>query len=109
MEVKVTGRHMGVSDALKSYCIEKAHKVERFYNRIQSIEVVLDGKAGVHEAEMIIHMDGNPPIVAHERQEDAFAAIHLVVDKIEEQLRRLKERLRNRKHPRGAGEEEALA
>ncbi len=106
MQVTVKGRHMGVSEALKSYCDEKAERLPRFLDRIQSIEFVVDGKDGLHTVEIIVHSAGAQPFVATEQHEDAYAAVDLLIDKIEEQLRRYKERHRNRKHPRGAGEEE---
>jgi putative sigma-54 modulation protein len=100
MQITVSGRHMGISDSLQAYCREKAERLHRFLDRIQRIEVVLDGKAGVHSVEVIVHAAGAPqPFVAHERNEDAFAAVDLVLDKTAEQLRRYKERHRNRKHP----------
>lgn len=101
MQVNVSGRHMGVSDALRDYCREKAERLIRFYDRIQSIDVVLDGHNGQHSAEMIVHAEGTHPFVANEEQPDAFAAIDLTMDKVERQIRRHKERLRNRKHPEG--------
>lgn len=104
MQVTVKGRHMGVSDALRAYCEEKAQRLPRFLDRILSIEVVLDGKEGMHTAEMIVHSAGASPFVAHEQHEDPYAAVDLLMDKIEEQLRRYKERHRNRKHPPKAGE-----
>ena len=104
MQVTVTGRHMGVSDALKEYCVTKAERLPRFLDRIQAIDVVVEGKDGRHLVEMIVHSAGCAPFVAQQSHEDAFAAVDLVLDKIEEQLRRHKERLRNRKHPpRAAG------
>ena len=106
MQVTVTGRHMGVSDALREYCGEKAERLPRFFDRIQAIEFVLEGKDGIHVVEIIVHSPGVQPFVATERHEDAYAAVDLLIDKIEEQLRRYKERHRNRKHPpRGTGEE----
>src|SRR5690606_3318199 len=104
MVINVSGRHMSVSDSLKAYCEEKAAKLLRFYDRIQSIDVVLDGNNGQHYAEMIVHTEGTQPFVASEEQEDAHAAVDLLMDKIERQIRRHKERLRNRKHPRSAAE-----
>lgn len=105
MQITVTGRHMGVSEALKAHCHQKAERLPRFLDRIQSIELVLDGKEGVHTAEMIVHSAGTQPFVAREQHTDAFAAVDLLMDKIEEQLRRYKERHRNRKHPpRGSAE-----
>jgi len=99
MQVNVSGRHMGVSDALKQYCLEKAERLVRFYDRIQSIDVILDGHNGQHSAEMIVHAEGTLPFVANEERDDAFAAVDLTMDKVERQIRRHKERLRNRKHP----------
>ncbi len=99
MQVTVSGRHMSVSESLKRYCLEKAQKLERFFNRIQAVDVVLDGQAGMHTAEIIVHADGNQPFVASERQEDVYAAIDILIDKMERQLTRHKEKLRNRKHP----------
>jgi putative sigma-54 modulation protein len=109
MQVTVTGRHMGVSDALRQYCLEKAERLPRFLDRILSIEVVLEGRDGVHTAEIIVHSAGSPPFVATEQHADAYAAVDLLIDKIEEQLRRYKERHRNRKHPPRTGGEEAPA
>ncbi len=104
MQVTVTGRHMGVSDALRDYCRQKAERLPRFLDRIQSIEVIVEGKDGVHTVEMIVHSAGAQPFVASEQHVDAYAAVDLLVDKIEEQLRRYKERHRNRKHPPRAAE-----
>ncbi|RMF83376.1 MAG: ribosome-associated translation inhibitor RaiA [Planctomycetota bacterium] len=99
MQINVSGRHMNVGDALREYCEKKASKIGRFYDRIQSIDVVVDGHNGQHSVEMIVHSDGTQPFVASEEREDAFAAVDVLVDKIERQLKRHKERLRNRKHP----------
>lgn len=103
MQITVSGRHMAVSDRLKAHCEEKAEKLLRFFDRIQSIEVVLDGHNGRHFAETIVHAEGTPPFVASEEDDDAFAAIDLLMDKVERQIRRHKEKLRNRKHPPRSG------
>jgi len=99
MQISVSGRHMGVSEPLKAYCLEKSERLIRFFDRIQSIEIILEGHSGQHFAGMIVHSEGTPPFVAREQHEDAFAAVDLMLDKVERQIRRHKERLRNRKHP----------
>jgi putative sigma-54 modulation protein len=109
MQVTVAGRHMGVSDTLRDYCQRKAERLVRFYDRIQAIEVVLDGKHGRHTAEIIVHTDRAQPFVASERQDDVYAAVDLLLDKIERQLRRHKERLRNRKHPPRTASQEQVS
>lgn len=99
MRVNVTGRHLSVSDSVRDYCTQKVEKLSRFYDRIQSIDVVLDGHDGDHSAEIIVHTDGTHPFVASEHHTDMLAAVDLLMDKIEGQIRRYKERHRNRKHP----------
>ena len=99
MQVRVSGRHMAVSDGVSAYCNEKAARLTRFFDRIQSIEVILDGKDGSHTAEVIVHSEHTNPFVGHETHADLYAAIDLALDKVEEQVRRHKEKLRNRKHP----------
>lgn len=107
MQITVSARHMGISEPLKDYCQEKSQRLTRFFDRIQSIEVILDGNDGQHFAEMIVHSEGTQPFVAREQHDDAYAAVDLMLDKIERQIRRHKEKLRNRKHPPRASEEES--
>jgi len=106
MQINVSGRHMGVSESLKEYCRKKSERLIRFFDRIQSIEVILDGHNGQHFAEMIVHSERAQPFVAREQHEDPYAAVDLMLDKIERQIRRHKEKLRNRKHPPKTSPEE---
>jgi putative sigma-54 modulation protein len=98
MQISVSGRHIGITEAVKTYCTEKAEKLTRFYDRVRSIEVILDGQSGKHTAEMIVHADHTDPFIAHESHDDLYAAVDLVLEKVERQLRRHKEKHRNRKH-----------
>lgn len=97
MKISVTGRHVEVTDDVKTYAEKKMAKMPRYYDRIQAIDVVLDHESGNFSVEVIISADGNP-IVAHEVGPDTFALIDLVSDKLERQLVKHKERFRNRKH-----------
>lgn len=99
MQVTVTGRHIGLDDEIKAYCREKAERLVRFYDRIQLIEMVLDGRDGQHSAEIIVHSERTDPFVAKEQHSDLHAAVDVLMDKVERQIRDHKERLRNRKHP----------
>ncbi len=99
MQVRITGRHMGVSEGLRTYCEQKAQRLERYFNRVREAEVILDGVDGRHQVEMVVHADGAGPFVARCEHADAYAAVDLALDKLERQLRDHKERLRNRKHP----------
>ncbi len=98
MQISVSGRHLDLSPELRSYAETKAGKLSRFYDRVQSVEVILDGEAGGFEAEIIATAEHKNVFVAKERGEDMYAAVDLVMDKIGRQLNKHKEKFRNRKH-----------
>jgi putative sigma-54 modulation protein len=95
----VSGRHLEIEDSLKEYARDKVQKLTKFYDRIQSIEVVYDHEAGKPSVEVIVNTEPKNTFVGHEMGEDMFAVTDTVVDKLERQLTRHKEKHRNRKHP----------
>lgn len=98
MQISLTGRHVSVTDSIKNHAEEKVSKLLKFYDRIQSIEVILDHESGLNKVEVIIEAEQRNTFVAQESHEDMYAAVDLVVDKLERQLIRHKERHRDRKH-----------
>lgn len=100
MNVTINARHMEVTDAIRNYAEEKTQKFPKFFDNIQSVEVILDTEAGQSTVEMVVTATPRSTFVAHHRDEDMYASIDQCVDKISEQLRRHKDKLRDRK---GAG------
>ncbi len=98
MQIKITERHTEVTEAVRQYVRKKSDKLTRFYNRIQAIEVILDGTKGRSKVEMIARVEGADDFVAHATEPDFLAGVDVVVDKLERQLTKHKEKFRNRKH-----------
>src|ERR1700748_17775 len=76
----VSSRHMEVTPPLKDYAEQKAGKLEKYYDRIQDIEVILDNgkdKTSGHSArvEIIVNAEHNNKFVAHHDDGDAYACI----------------------------------
>lgn len=109
VRITISGRHVDLSDALKSYAEEKASKLERYYDRVHSAEVIFDKEALNHLCEIIVKGDHHDSFVAKETHEDPYAALDAAVKDLERQLTRQKEKLRNRKHPSGGAPREPLA
>ncbi len=96
MHIRVTGRHVKVTDEVRKYVDDKASKLPRYYDRIHEIEVVLDHESEQFTVEMIVRVDRKHTFVAHETGPDTFALVDLIMDKMERQLTRHKEK--NRGH-----------
>lgn len=99
METIVTGKHVEITDAIRTYAVDKVAKLPRYYDRVTTIEVIAD-KPDNHtfEVELIVHADHHQNFVARQRSGDLYACIDDVTDKLERQLTDYKEKLRNRKH-----------
>ncbi|MFN3485882.1 MAG: ribosome hibernation-promoting factor, HPF/YfiA family [Planctomycetota bacterium] len=97
MKVTVTARHADFTEAIKDYAYEKARRLERYFDALRKLEVILDADSdGRYSAEMIASAVRGHVLVCHSLQDNAMAAIDAVVDKMERQLTKLKEKLRDK-------------
>ncbi|MCZ6855760.1 MAG: ribosome-associated translation inhibitor RaiA [Gammaproteobacteria bacterium] len=99
MQLSISGLHMDVTDALKSYVTGKLEKLERHYDQITNVHVVLSAKKLRQRAEATIHISG-AELFADADCEDLYVAIDKLADKLDRQLIKHKEKAINR-HQRG--------
>ena len=95
MQLSISGLHMDVTDALKSYVTGKLEKLERHYDHITNVHVVLSAKKLQQRAEATIHISG-AELFADADCEDLYAAIDKLADKLDRQLIKHKEKVTNR-------------
>lgn len=91
MQVNITGLHLEVTDALRDYLEEKFERLERHFDRIIAIQVVLQVEKLKQKAEATLHVAGRE-VVANAEHEDMYASIDLLVDKLDRQLIKHKEK-----------------
>lgn len=96
MQVNITARHLKLTTAISDYVQKKLAKTQRFLDRLIWAQVVLDVVKDRHAAEIVIHASGHT-FTAKEESVDLYAAIDLASDNMDEQLRRYKERHRERR------------
>ncbi len=97
MRITVTAKHVKVADKMKDYARSKTAKLERYFDRIQSIRVVLNKEGRDNVCEINITTGTNNQLSAVVHKDDMQAAIDLCMDKAHRQIRRLKEKLRGHK------------
>lgn len=97
MDIQIVGRHIELSAGLEDYAREKAEKVAKFLKQEVRVEVLIEKIHDQHEVEMIVSGYRGPVIVSHVHKEEPRAAIDLAIDKVEEQLRRMKGRRKSHK------------
>lgn len=97
IEVAVTFRHIDPTEALKQYAERKLQKLAKYFAQSATAHVVLavDAK-GSQMAEIELHRRG-APLCAKEHDGDLYAAIDLALDKLERQIRKQKEKSKQRR------------
>ena len=98
MQIQVTGRHLEITDEMRAYIEKKAARLPRFYDRIFELDAIFDHESEQYTLEVIVRGDRKHTFVGKETGPDALALVDLVVDKLERQLRKHKERNREHKH-----------
>ena len=96
MQIKISGHHVDVTPALREYVDTKFDRLERHFDHINSVEVTLNVEKLVQKAEATIHVSG-ADLFATSDSADMYAAIDLLVDKLDRQLIKHKEKLQGRK------------
>ncbi|HVM90794.1 MAG TPA: ribosome-associated translation inhibitor RaiA [Verrucomicrobiae bacterium] len=93
MHVNITARHLRLTPAIAEYVQKKLEKAKRYFDQLIRVQVILDVEKERHIAEIVIHAAGRT-VTAKEESSDLYAAIDLASDKVDEQLRRYKEKRR---------------
>ena len=95
----ISGKHIDITEAVKSYAQEKTSRLPRYYNGINQVEVVVDGsQGGKTSVEIIARGEHSRVFVGTESGENVYKCLDLAVRKLEKQLRRKKTKERNNKH-----------
>ena len=97
MNVTIETRHMSLPEDIREYTHTKAEKLSKFFDRIKSVEVILDHEANCCKTEIIAHINKKPPVVATHSDEDLRTSIDKCMDKVSQQVKKLKEILKDHK------------
>ena len=113
MQISLTARHFEVSPGLRQFTSQRLEKLQKFATDIHGVHVVIVQEKARYEAEITMRLNGSQ-LVCTESHAEPGAAIELAANRIEEKLRRLKERrvdhkLRKSGLPGAAGETETAA
>lgn len=104
MQIKISVRHGHLSEEIQGHIRAKAEKLLHFFERLTMIEVTVDLKKLEPVVEFLVQAEHKHDFVASEHHKDVLAAVDLVLDKLENQLRRYKEKLQDHRRTPSTGE-----
>ncbi|WP_042146828.1 MULTISPECIES: ribosome hibernation promoting factor [unclassified Pseudoalteromonas] len=95
MQLNLTGRHVNITDPLRDYVTNKFAKLERHFDHINNVHVILDIEKLSQKAEATLHVNGGE-LFATSEHADMYAAIDGLIDKLDRQVIKHKEKLSRR-------------
>ncbi|MEM6639159.1 MAG: ribosome-associated translation inhibitor RaiA [Pseudomonadota bacterium] len=92
MQLNLTGHHIEITDALRNRVASKLAKVERHFDHVTDMNVILTVEKLEHKAEATVNVPGET-LYAESVENDMYAAIDLLADKLDRQIKKFKEKI----------------
>ena len=94
MQLNISGHHLDITDAIKQHAEEKLSKIKHHFDHLININMILEVDKGVQKAEASIHVSG-ADLFAKAESEDMYVSIDKMVNKLDVQVKKHKEKLNN--------------
>ena len=91
MQVNISGQHLEVTEPLRTYIGEKLDRLERHFDKITNVQVILSVEKLQQKIEATLNIPGGE-VVANAVHADMYAAIDSLTDKLDRQLKKHKEK-----------------
>jgi putative sigma-54 modulation protein len=96
MQVEVSTRHGELSEVTQKKITEKVEKLQRYFERLMSINVTVDlEKPDEPKIEVIVTPEHKHDFVASHQSKDMFASLDHVIAKLEQQIKKYKEKIQD--------------
>ena len=103
MQLNVTGHGLDMTDSLHNYVESKFEKLERHFDHVTNVHVILSVEKLRQKAEATLHISG-ADIFADCTDEDMYAAIDALIDKLDRQVKKHKEKLTDHHRSEGSAQ-----
>jgi putative sigma-54 modulation protein len=105
VQIKISVRHGHLNDSTQQHIRDKAEKLLHYFDRLTIIEVTVDLMRKEQKwVEFLVRAEHKHDFVAHDSHPDLLAAVDLVLDKLEGQVRRYKEKIQDHRRTPSVGE-----
>lgn len=106
MQIQLTGHHVDITDSLRNFVFEKFEKIQRHLENINNVHVILQVEKFRQTAEATINVSSGE-LFAKSESDDMYAAIDSLVDKLDRQAIKHKEKMNRHKQPGAKSESNA--
>ncbi len=102
MNLHITGHHLEITPAIREYATGKFSKIKRHFDHVMDVNIILSVEKLKQKAEATVHMSGKD-LFAECEDENLYAAIDALVDNMDRQVKKHKDKLSARRHDETGG------
>ncbi len=92
MQLNISGHHLDITPALKQHTNQKLSKIRHHFDQVMNVNMILEVQKDVQTAEATIHVSG-ADLFAKAASNDMYASIDKLINKLDSQILRHKEKL----------------
>jgi len=107
MQIDLTGHHIELTDPLRNYVSEKFERLERHFDHVTDVHVILSVEKLRHKAEATMQLSGGK-LFADNTEADMYAAIDGLTDKLDRQVKKHKEKITDHHRSEGAIKKQSI-
>ena len=96
MDIQLTCRHCELSEKVRDYATKKMERVLKHFDGVHSVEMTLSAEGVATKVELILGTVRSTRLVATASEAEPLAAIDVVMDKMDRQIKKVKDKLRER-------------
>ena len=100
MQLNLSGHHLEITPALRTYVTNKMERLDRHFEGMTNIHVILGVEKLRQKAEATLHVSG-ANLFANAEHEDMYAAIDALTDKLDRQIKKHKDKLKDHHQSEG--------
>jgi putative sigma-54 modulation protein len=100
MQLNLSGHHIDITTALRDYVSNKMERLERHFDNVTNVHVILSVEKLRQKAEATLHVSG-ANLFANAEHENMYAAIDALVDKLDRQIKKHKEKTKDHNQASG--------
>jgi putative sigma-54 modulation protein len=107
VQIKISARHGHLSDATQDFIRDKTNKLLHIFQRLTMIDVTVDlqlDEKDEKSVEFVVSAEHKHDFVARAKHKDILAAVELVLDKLEQQVRKYKEKIQDHRRTPAMGD-----
>lgn len=94
MHLTITGHQLEVTDPIKEYIDSKFERIKRHFDQVLNVHVIISVEKVRHKSEATMHIGGKD-FFAESTEDHLYKSIDLLVDKLDKQIRRHKDKMSN--------------